>query len=593
MRKKATSIKKKLGDLLVDSGIITKSQLEQAIDIQKRSGEKLGGILMQLGFISEEILLAFLGKQYGVSYIALPEFGDIPPEVIRLVPESVVRHQNLIPISCENEVITIAMADPLNVFATDDLKLMTGKDIQVVIAAESDVKNAIERYYPKAQEEAQSTNTMDETVEELEGKGAESNLEVLKDSDDIDTYTLGMQAKQAPVIKIVNLLLSNAIMARASDIHIEPFEKTLRIRYRIDGVLHNHPSPPKSLQNAIVSRIKVMSNLDISERRQPQDGRIKIKISTKDVDLRVSTLPTSFGEKVVMRILDQSALRLDLTKLGFEPETLATYKKHIHSPYGIILVTGPTGSGKTTTLYSTLHTLNHPDCNIMTIEDPVEYLIDGINQVQFRPEVGLTFASGLRSFLRQDPDIIMVGEIRDKETAEIAINAALTGHLVFSTLHTNDAASTLTRLTNMNIEPYLITSTLLMVVAQRLIRVLCQNCKEPYEVSYEDLTAIGLPYDKKEKKSTKGITLYRAKGCEKCAGTGYKGRLSCYEVMEINDEIRGLILQRSSSNILKVVSRKNGMMTLREAALRKLLGGLTTVEEVIRVTSADTTELTT
>ncbi|OGS45658.1 MAG: type II secretion system protein GspE [Elusimicrobia bacterium RIFOXYD2_FULL_34_15] len=579
MAVKQSVLKKKLGDLLVDVGIITPQQLEDALEEQKKRGGTLGVILMSLGYITEDVLLAFLGKQCGVSYISLSEYGEITEEIIKSVPESVVRHQTLIPIAKENNLLTVAMADPLNVFATDDLRLMTGCDINVVIASENEIKSAIDKYYG-------GKTSMDDIVKDMESKGADSDVDVVKEMDGgKDITTLESEGEDAPVIKIVNLLLSGAVKAKASDIHIEPYEKSLRVRYRIDGVLHEVSAPPKRTQNAMVSRLKIMSNLDIAERRLPQDGRIKIKVINKEVDLRISVLPTAFGEKVVMRILDASSLCLDLTKLGFEPEALAVYQKNMQIPYGIILVTGPTGSGKSTTLYSTLSQLNQPDVNISTIEDPVEYVLEGINQVQARADIGLTFAAGLKSFLRQDPDIIMVGEIRDTETAEIAINAALTGHLVFSTLHTNDAPGAVTRLNNMGIEPFLTTSTVIMVVAQRLVRVICQHCKESYEVTREVVISTGI--SEKEIGNTSKIKLYRGKGCNECSNTGYRGRLACYEVMEISDKIRELILDRASTHIVKQSAVENGMVTLRQAALRKVLAGTTTVEEMMRITFAD------
>ncbi|MBA7507168.1 Type II secretion system protein E [subsurface metagenome] len=578
---KGPAIKKKLGDLLVEVGIITAEQLQEALEEGKIRGGRLGETLMGLGYITEDVLLAFLGKQCGVSYVSLSEYGEIDDEVIKSVPESIARHQTLIPIALEGKTLIIAMSDPLNVFAIDDLRLMTGREISVVIASETEIKSAIEKYYG-------AKSSMEDIVKEMElSVKDEGNVEVVKKTDagGDDIIALEAAGEEAPIIKIVNLLLTGAVKAGASDVHIEPYEKTLRVRYRIDGVLHEVSSPPKKLQNAVVSRLKIMASLDIAERRLPQDGRIKIRVVNKEIDLRVSVLPTSFGEKVVMRILDASSLCLDLTKLGFEPDALSIYKKNIEVPYGIILVTGPTGSGKSTTLYSTLSTLNYPDRNIITIEDPVEYVLQGINQVQAKADIGLTFAAGLRSFLRQDPDIIMVGEIRDTETAEIAINAALTGHLVFSTLHTNDAPGAMTRLNNMGIEPFLTTSTVIMVIAQRLIRVICKHCKESYEVPTDFLSSIGVKEE--EIKSKKKVTLYRGKGCDNCSNTGYRGRIACFEVMEVTDDVKELILNRESTHLIKSKARKSGMITLREAAIRKLLTGVTTVEEVMRVTFAD------
>jgi type IV pilus assembly protein PilB len=569
---------RKLGELLVHVGMLTQEQLNGALQIQKQSGGKLGYILIQMGYVTEELLLAFLGKQAGIQFVSLAEYGDIGEDTLASVPESIVRRQLLVPISKKGNVLTIAMSDPFNIFAVDDLKLMTGYDIEVVIASEKEIKNAIEKYYA-------AKGSIEEVLRDIEQKTGETDLELVKEKEaDMDITSLEMQGEEAPVIKLVNYILSGAVKKKASDIHIEPYEKTLRVRYRVDGVLHEQQPPPKKLQNAITSRIKIMSKLDISEHRLPQDGRAKIKIMNKEVDLRVSVLPVSFGEKIVIRILDSSALSLDLSKLGFEPETLAVLQKNIKAPFGINLVTGPTGSGKSTTLYSCLSTLNHPDTNISTIEDPVEYVIEGVNQVQVKPDIGLTFSAGLRSFLRQDPNIILVGEIRDPETAEIAINAALTGHLVFATLHTNDAPGAITRLTNMGVEPFLTASTIIMVVAQRLIRTICKNCKEPYEVPFENLASLGVKPEHVDGKTA--VTLYKGRGCENCS-KGYKGRIGIYEVFEMNDDIRDQILQKMPAHVIRQVARKTGMLTLRESALRKLLAGHTTVEEVMRVTTGE------
>ena len=567
---------KKLGDMLLEVGILTKEQLKEALELQKQSGGKLGHILLQLGYVTEEVLLTFLGKQAGMQFISLQEYGDIPESIIKSVPESVVRRQNLIPIEKKGKKLTVAMSDPFNVFAIDDLKLMTGFDINIAIAPEKEIKETIEKYYT-------AKGSMEDVLKDID-KVEDTDLEVVEEKDaGVDIVALEKQGGEAPVVKLVNFILGDAVRQRASDIHIEPYEKNFRVRYRVDGVLHEQQPPPKKLQNAIISRIKIMASLDISEHRLPQDGRMKIKVMDHEIDLRVSVLPTSFGEKVVMRLCDSSALCVDLNKLGLEPESLAIFQKNITRPYGIILVTGPTGSGKTTTLYSALSTVNHPDSNIMTIEDPVEFILPGINQVQARPDIGLTFSAGLRSFLRQDPNIIMVGEIRDTETAEIAINAALTGHLVFSTLHTNDAPGTITRLNNMGIEPFLATSTIIMVIAQRLLRTICKYCKEPYEVSSEHVISLGV---KPEQLTGKKVTLYHGRGCEHCS-QGYRGRLGCYEILEMSDELRELIIKKVPTHVLRQAAIKNGMTTLRDSALRKLLSGVTTVEEVLRVTTGD------
>jgi len=567
---------KKLGDMLLEVGILTKEQLKEALELQKQSGGKLGHILLQLGYVTEEVLLTFLGKQAGMQFISLQEYGDIPESIIKSVPESVVRRQNLIPIEKKGKKLTVAMSDPFNVFAIDDLKLMTGFDINIAIAPEKEIKETIEKYYT-------AKGSMEDVLKDID-KVEDTDLEVVEEKDaGVDIVALEKQGGEAPVVKLVNFILGDAVRQRASDIHIEPYEKNFRVRYRVDGVLHEQQPPPKKLQNAIISRIKIMASLDISEHRLPQDGRMKIKVMDHEIDLRVSVLPTSFGEKVVMRLCDSSALCVDLNKLGLEPESLAIFQKNITRPYGIILVTGPTGSGKSTTLYSALSTVNHPDSNIMTIEDPVEFVLPGINQVQARPDIGLTFSAGLRSFLRQDPNIIMVGEIRDTETAEIAINAALTGHLVFSTLHTNDAPGTITRLNNMGIEPFLATSTIIMVIAQRLLRTICKYCKEPYEVSSEHVISLGV---KPEQLTGKKVTLYHGRGCEHCS-QGYRGRLGCYEILEMSDELRELIIKKVPTHVLRQAAIKNGMTTLRDSALRKLLSGVTTVEEVLRVTTGD------
>jgi len=569
--------RKQLGELLVNTGLISKEQLEEALKIQSKTGGRLGQILIQLGYIDEEVLIAFLGKQLGVPYVALSEYGEISEAVAKLIPESIARRELVMPIAKEGCVLTVAMVDPLNVFVIDEIKMMTGYEVKAVISSERDIRDAIEKVFgPKEK--------IEEVIKEA-AKDTES-VEVVKEvTSEATVVELEAAAEEAPVVKMVNLILNNAIKSRASDIHIEPFEKSVRVRFRIDGVLHEQPSLPKKFQNAIVSRIKIMAQLDISEHRLPQDGRIKIRTMGKEVDFRVSTVPTIYGEKVVMRILDPSSLCLDLTKLGFEPEALAVYQRNIQKPYGMILITGPTGSGKSTTLYSTLSALNYPDKNIVTIEDPVEYVLEGINQVQVKPEIKFTFAAGLRAFLRQDPNIIMVGEIRDQETASIAINAALTGHLVFATLHTNDAASALTRLNNMGIEPFLTTSSVILIVAQRLVRIICEKCKESYSVPTELLVELGVPQE--ELKGVKEITLYRGRGCDNCTNTGYKGRKGIYEVLEMNDEIRELVLEHATTQVIKQVARKYGMMTLRESALRKLLRGETTIEEVLRVTAAD------
>jgi type IV pilus assembly protein PilB len=577
------NISKKLGEILVANSLITAKQLEEALEYQKKTGLKLGQILLEKKYITEKQLLEFLSKQFSIRFVEISKI-EISPEIIKIVPEAIARRYTLIPIGKNDNIISVAMVDPLNIVVLDELKLMTGYNIEPVFALEDDILSAIDKYYgttssQQALDEIIKKNTLDEEA---------SDISVVEKKNDEEIVSLENQSDSGPIIKMVNIIISSAIKSRASDIHIEPSYKDTKVRFRIDGVLHIQQTIPKKFHNAIVSRIKIMSNLDISERRVPQDGRIKIKLSEKEIDLRVSILPTIFGEKIVMRILDSSGLKLKLEELGFEPENLAIFSKCIKAPHGINLITGPTGSGKSTTLYSALSTLNSPDVNISTIEDPVEYNLDGINQVNVNPDVGLTFASGLRAFLRQDPDIIMVGEIRDFETMSIAINAAMTGHLVFSTLHTNDAAGAITRIGMMGIEPFLTSSTLLMVVAQRLVRTICKYCKEAYEVDPNLIIKLGASQTIIEPNIKNGkLVIYKGRGCDKCFGTGYKGRIGIHEILEVTDPIRELIVDKAPSTKIKEVARKNGMITLRESALRKLMNGITTVEEVIRVTGSD------
>ncbi|MGC8866904.1 MAG: GspE/PulE family protein, partial [Elusimicrobiales bacterium] len=532
------NISRKLGEILVSNSLITHEQLLEAIEFQKRSGLKLGQILIEKGYITEKQLLEFLSKQFSIRFIELSQI-EIPHDVVNIVPEATARRYSLIAFEKKGNHLSIAMADPLNIVVLDELKMMTGYDVEPVFALESDIQTAIDKYYGAES----SKQALDEIFKKTSVDEGDADLLITeKKENDKEVVNLESKEEMAPIIKMVNIIISSAIKAYASDIHIEPSYKETKVRFRIDGVLHPQPSIPKKFHNAIVSRIKIMANLDISEKRIPQDGRIKLKFSNKEVDLRVSVLPCVYGEKVVMRILDSSGLKLRLEDLGFEPENLAIFSRCIRAPYGINLITGPTGSGKSTTLYSALSTLNTPDVNISTIEDPVEFNLEGINQVNVNPDVGLTFAQGLRSFLRQDPDIIMVGEIRDFETMSIAINAAMTGHLVFSTLHTNDAPGAITRIIMMGIEPFLVSSTLLMVVAQRLVRVICKNCKQAYEIKPEFLSGLGMPKAMVEQNIRDGkIILYKGKGCEKCVGTGYRGRVGIHEILEISDPIRQLI----------------------------------------------------
>lgn len=598
----------KLGQILINSNIISEEQLKQALNLQKKEGGRLGTNLIKLGFITEEKLVTFLSKQYGVPSINLSDH-KIDPSVIKLVPYEIAKKYLIIPIARVGATLTIAMADPSNVFAIDDVKFMTGYNVEVVVSSESSIINAINTYYSKGGDsltapkrdshiiqakdytlseeeiEGPATITIDEAptvdVEEFDKivGSALDTIDVVEEREESEV----IKEVEAPIVKLVNGIFINAIKAGASDIHIEPYENSLRVRYRVDGVMHTTMSLPTKIKNALTSRIKIMSKLDIAERRLPQDGRIKLKLGrNREIDFRVSTLPTLFGEKTVLRILDKSNLQIDLTKLGFEKKQLDDFMNAIEKPYGMVLVTGPTGSGKTTTLYSALNHLNKPGINIMTAEDPVEYNFMGINQVQVREEIGLTFASALRSFLRQDPDIIMVGEIRDFETAEIAVKAALTGHLVLSTLHTNDAPSTVSRLLNMGIEPFLVSSSVILILAQRLSRKICSQCKEEEKLSPHALIKVGF-----SEEEANSIKCYRGKGCSACNNTGYKGRIALYEVMPISDEIRELILEGASANEIKKTAIRLGMKTLRMSGLTKVKEGITSIEEVLRVTFGD------
>ena len=562
----------RLGELLVSKGLITAKQLEDALQEQKISGNKLGSSLVKLGLISEKNLVSFLSRHYGVPAIDLSE-AQIDPEVIKMIPPDVVFKYQVIPIKRIGSTLRVAMNDPSNILAIDDIKFLTSCHVEVFVSTESAIKAAIDKFYDSSESLADIMDSMD---------GAEK-MELLEEIDEVDIRELQQASEDAPVIKLVNLILNEAIKRKASDIHLEPYEKVFRVRLRTDGVLQEFMKPPMKLKNAIISRAKIMAKLDIAERRLPQDGRIKMKYGKdKEMDFRVSVLPTLYGEKVVMRLLDKSNLQLDMTKLGFEEKPLKEFKEAIHKPFGMVLVTGPTGSGKTTTLYSALAELNQITENISTAEDPVEFNLMGINQVQMHEEIGLTFASSLRSFLRQDPDIIMVGEIRDFETAEIAIKAALTGHLVLSTLHTNDAPSTINRLLNMGIEPFLVASSVNLIAAQRLARMICEYCKQPIQVSPQMLLNLGVLPDE-----ISGFVCYKGTGCARCSNTGYKGRIALYEIMPIREEIRELILQGASAMEIKRETMRLGMKTLRQTALTKLKDGTTTVEEVLRSTVED------
>ncbi|PYM41085.1 MAG: type IV-A pilus assembly ATPase PilB [Candidatus Rokuibacteriota bacterium] len=569
-------VNRRLGDLLVADGLLTPAQLQKALGEQRGSTEKLGSILIKLGFINEEQLIGFLSRQYGVPSITLAQL-EIDPAVLRLVPAPIAKKYEVIPVRKMGNSLALAMADPTNVFALDDIAFMTNLQVLPLVASQTAVRKAIDRNYESRTEAMQTV--MQDISSDLE------NVEVVDGEDEsgtkVDVFELKESADEAPVVKLVNMVLVDAIQKGASDIHFETYEKVFRIRFRMDGVLHEMLSPPKRLESAILSRLKIMSNLDIAERRLPQDGRIKLRYNTREIDFRVSTLPTIFGEKAVLRILDKDALQLDLTKLGFDPWSHEKFSSVIHQPYGMVLITGPTGSGKTTTLYSAIHTINSPDVNIMTAEDPVEYNLKGVNQVQINESVGRTFAAALRSFLRQDPDVILVGETRDLETAQISIRAALTGHLVFTTLHTNDCPSTVARLLDMGIPPFLVSSSLLLILAQRLGRKVCTACKEPYEVDEQTLVPYGHAPTGRGK-----VTLHKGKGCPTCSFTGMKGRVAIYEVMPISDELRDGILRSVTTAELREIAQSQGMKTLRQSGLLKVLDGTTTIEEVLRVTLA-------
>ncbi|MCU1277306.1 MAG: Type fimbrial assembly, ATPase PilB [bacterium] len=562
----------RLGELLVRENLISLSQLQKAQEEQRKTGARLGYSLTKLGILDETELTNFLSKQYGVPSINLADF-EISPDVLQLVPAELAKRHQLLPVNRAGATLIVAMSDPSNIYAIDDLKFRTGLNIEVVVASEVAIDEAITRYYEKSV-------TYDDVLGDIDA----DSVEIGGDDDDVNVVDLEKASGEAPVIKLCNVILLNAIKKRASDIHIEPYEKAFRVRYRIDGVLYEENPPlPLKLKAAVTSRVKIMSNLDISERRLPQDGRIKLKLGKdKEMDFRVSVLPTLFGEKIVLRLLDKSNLQLDMTKLGFEDKQLADFMKAIHQPYGMVLVTGPTGSGKTTSLYSALQELNKTTRNISTAEDPVEYNLMGINQVQMHEDVGLNFATALRSFLRQDPNIIMVGEIRDFETAEIAVKAALTGHLVLSTLHTNDAPSTISRLLNMGVEPFLVTASVNLILAQRLARKICSECRQPVEANVKALTDLGVKLEIAQK-----LQLFKGAGCRTCSNTGYKGRIAIYECMAFTEPLKELVLQGASTAEVKAEAIRGGMKSLRMSGIEKLIGGVTTVEEVLRVSVAD------
>lgn len=569
--------KLRLGDALISEGLINEEQLMQALALQKKSGKRLGNVLVEMHLVTEQDIVQILSKQLRIPFIDLSNYL-IDPVFAKLIPEHIAKRHLLIPINKVGNKLTVAMVDPLNIIAIDDIQLMSGLMVKPVVATQSDINKALQDAYGAV---AQQDKLMDD-LEDIGTADEDGDLDGLGELGEND----------APIIRLCNLVISQAVQNGVSDIHIEPFEKELRIRYRQDGMMFTAMNPPKKATAAITSRIKIMSSLNIAEKRLPQDGRIKIKVSNRMIDLRVSVLPVIWGEKIVMRILDQTSLKVNLEDLGFEPKTLERFKTGIASPYGIILVTGPTGSGKTTTLYSALTSVNSIDTNVMTAEDPVEYMLHGVNQVQCKPEIGLTFAAALRSFLRQDPDVIMVGEIRDFETAEIAIKASMTGHLVLSTLHTNDAPGTVGRIVNMGIEPFMVTTSVILVQAQRLVRKICKDCKYELKPRVEQISQFGITPELLRRLdlphiNEKNMLFYKGKGCETCGNSGSKGRMGVYEVMMMSERLRDIILNGGSTDDIRRQAIEEGMLSLRESALRKALTGVTSLEEVVRVTMSD------
>jgi type IV pilus assembly protein PilB len=566
----------RFGEFLVKAGMINDEQLREALAAQSSQGGRVGTNLVKLGYLGEKDLIEQLSQHFGVPSVDLKGM-EIEEQVLKIIPADIARKYTILPVAKAGATVTLAMIDPTNVFAMDDVKFMTGYKVEPVVASETALRAAIEEHYGSTHA-IELRKVMEDLTEE-----ADADLELLEEEEDLDLGTLEEESGAAPVVKLVNIILTDAIKRSASDIHIEPYEKDYRVRYRIDGVLYEMMRPPIKLKEAITSRCKIMAKLDIAEKRLPQDGRIKIKTRVggrvKDLDFRVSVLPTIYGEKIVMRLLDKDQLMLDMTRLGFEPESLRRFEQAILKPYGMVLVTGPTGSGKTNSLYSALQRINTPEVNIITAEDPVEFNLPGINQVMMKEQIGLNFATALRSFLRQDPNIILVGEIRDFETAEVAIKAAMTGHLVLSTLHTNDAPSSINRLMNMGIEPFLVATSVHLVAAQRLVRRICQYCKEPADVPPAALLEVGFG-----EADMADLKLFRGKGCERCSNTGYKGRIGLFEVMDVNDEIREMILSGATSVELRERATERGMLGLRESGLRKIADGITTVEEVVRET---------
>jgi type IV pilus assembly protein PilB len=566
----------KLGELLLKAQLISQDQLQKALDEQRMTGGKLGEILQKHGFVNEEDIIECLSHQFGVPSINLRHF-EVDEAIARLIPVDLSRKYTVIPVNKTGATLTVAMADPSNIFAMDEITFMTGYRVEPVVASEEAIREAIDRYYGSSRE-----LELQKVMEDL-ASADEAALELLEDDENLDVKRLEEESSEAPVVRLVSLILTDAIKRGASDIHVESYEKNFRVRYRIDGILFEVMTPPMRLKDAITSRIKILSKLDIAEKRLPQDGRIKLKVKVegraRELDFRVSTVPTLFGEKVVLRLLDKENLRLDMTKLGFEKVSLKKFEDAILRPYGMVLVTGPTGSGKTNTLYSALQRINTPEVNILTAEDPVEFQLNGVNQVQMKDAIGLNFAAALRSFLRQDPNIILVGEIRDFETAEIAIKAALTGHLVLSTLHTNDAPTTISRLMNMGIEPFLVSTSVNVIAAQRLVRRICANCKEQVEAPIQALLSVGF-----SEAEAPTLKLFQGRGCDKCGGTGYKGRVGLFEVMDMSEDVRELILSGSTAIELRRKAIEEGMLSLRLSGLQKIREAVTTLEEVVRET---------
>ncbi len=561
----------KLGDMLVQAGLITSDQLDKALLEQKNTGAKLGSCLVKMGFITEDAITAFLGKQLNLPTVNLSS-AELDPQVLKLIPAEIAQKFQVMPIKRTGRTLFLAMSNAADVFTMENIAFLTGMEVKPVVCAETSLEKALDKYY--------GSTTRAEALKSVEQEIAADDLELV--DKDVEEVASQAEIESTPVVKLVNSIVVDAIKRGASDIHIEPYEKILRVRYRIDGVLQETMSPPRRIAAALASRIKVLSKLNLTERRLPQDGRFSIKLPDRAVDLRVSTMPIKYGEKIVIRVLEQTSLGGDLTQLGIEGKALEDILRALARPTGMILVTGPTGSGKTRTLYSAISRLNKPGVNVVTAEDPVEYDIVGINQVNVTPEIGYTFAKALKAFLRQDPNIVLVGEIRDRETGEIAMTAAMTGHLVLSTLHTNDAPSSLNRLLDMEIPPFLIAATVNLIEAQRLVRRICTKCKEPEAVSPEEMAKMGVDPAKLQ-----GVQLYRGKGCLDCNNTGYKGRVGVFEVLAVGPEIRRLIVSRASTDEIREMAVKLGMKTLREDALDKVRQGITTLEAAVVETASD------